>query len=175
MNIRRSAALLAASALAGGALAVMPAAEASAAPSPQPVPYANSGLANSGEEIDAATASTPGSVRQNSDGWCHFTNWGGTFYCYPDVLDAVYWVKPDGYPQVFVIGSDKSVWTRWSSASGTSGWKDYGGTCRPNYGLTASSSGWRITVACVGTDSAWWHRTRNADGNWTAWTKGRGF
>ncbi|GGX36606.1 hypothetical protein GCM10010297_67350 [Streptomyces malachitofuscus] len=167
MSMRTSAVMATTTAVLAGTLALMPAAGASAATGP-----ATSGGVG---DVTAAAARNPGGIYRTSNGWCHFTNWGGSFYCYPKVLHAVGWNKPDGHPQVFVIGTDKSVWTRWSSASGTSGWKDYGGTCRPEYGLDARSSGWTIKVACVGTDHSWWHRKRNANGKWTNWTKGRGF
>lgn len=125
--------------------------------------------------VGVQASTTPGSAYQTSDGWCHFTNWGGNWYCLGTGIDVVYWNKPDGYPQVFVTGTDRSVWTRWSSSSGTSSWLDMGGVCNPNYGLPANSNGWSITIACVGTDNNWWHNTRSTSGSWTGWQRGKGF
>ncbi|MFF8607234.1 hypothetical protein ACF06X_14980 [Streptomyces sp. NPDC015346] len=127
------------------------------------------------EDVSIQASSTPGAVYQTSDGLCHFRNWGGNWFCKGTGIDLVYWNKPDGHPQVFVIGTDHSVWSRWSTASSTSSWRDMGGWCNPDYGLPARSSGWSITVACVGSDNNWWHNTRATSGSWSGWKPGKGF
>ncbi|MER5373384.1 hypothetical protein [Streptomyces sp. NPDC002553] len=118
-----------------------------------------------------AVGTEPGGVYK-SGGYCHFGNWGGSFFCQGSGLHFVAWKKPDGYIQVFVIGTNRHVFTRWASASGTSGWLDMGGVCNPDYGMDAASSGWSISVACVGTDGNWWHNTRATSGSWSGWKKG---
>jgi hypothetical protein len=123
----------------------------------------------------AAVPSSPGYIYYGSDNWCHFENWGGNFYCEPHVRTAVVWPKPDGHYQVFVLGMEAALWTRWANAQGVYDWLYFGGHCRPANGLDARSNGWSIIVACVGTDNAWWHRTRNSNGSWTGWIKGKGF
>ncbi|MEV4320579.1 hypothetical protein [Actinocrispum sp. NPDC049592] len=123
------------------------------------------------DDTVAAVSKQPGNIEQASDGWCHFHNWGGTFFCKGTGIDAVVWVKPDHYPQVFVIGTNWHMYSRWSTASSVSGWQDMKGACNPSYGLPARSSGWNITIACVGTDGNWWHTSRG-NGNWSPWTRG---
>lgn len=125
--------------------------------------------------VEVQTSTNPGSVYQTSDNFCHFANWGGNWYCLGTGVDLVDWTKPDGYPEVFVIGTDQHMWTRWSSPSGTSNWLDMGGVCNPRYGLPAKASGWTITIACVGTDNAWWHDSRDKYGHWTGFVPGKGF
>jgi hypothetical protein len=45
----------------------------------------------------------------------------------------------------------------------------------PSYGLPARSSGWSITVACMGLDNHWWHNIRATSGSWSGWDPGKGF
>lgn len=119
----------------------------------------------------AAAPSTPGSVYEDANGWCHYRNWGGTFHC----STQLYWGKPDGWPQVFVIGREGAVFTRWANAENTYDWLSMGGTCNPNYALSGSSSGWRVVVNCVAVNPAntWWHRERYVDGHWdSVWIRG---
>ncbi|MYS84049.1 hypothetical protein [Embleya scabrispora] len=124
----------------------------------------------------ALVEKTPGAPYQTSDGWCHFSNWGGNFYCLGAPVDAVIWQKPDGYPQVFVLGTNRAVYSRWSTSSGVSGWySGLGGSCNPESGFDSRSSGWSITIACVGTDSRWWHTKRSTSGTWSGWKLGKGF
>lgn len=140
------------------------------------------GVAVSSAAAQAAPASSsakvqvskePGAAYQTSDGWCHFKNWGGNWYCKGTGVDVVYWKKPDGYPQVFVLGTNRHMYSRWSTASGTSEWLDMKGLCSPDYGLLAHSSGWSITINCWGDNNAWWHNTRATSGSWTGWKPGR--
>ncbi|MFI9588669.1 hypothetical protein ACIHCQ_44470 [Streptomyces sp. NPDC052236] len=150
--------------LAGSAMLAATAATASAQAAPAPP--------SSTVKIEK----TPGLVDKTDDGWCHFTNWGGSFYCLGAPIDAVYWLKPDGYLQVFVLGTNRAVYSRWATASGVSSWYGgLGGSCKPEYGFDSTASGWSITIACVGDDGRWWHNTRSTSGSWSNWQRGKGF
>jgi hypothetical protein len=120
----------------------------------------------------AAAPSHPGATRQNADGLCYIEGgWGGLFYCSTDKR----WKKPDKFYQVFVIGMDQSVWTKWANAQNTYAWLDMGGTCIPyqQIKLETLPGRWAMTVNCKGAyDNAWWHLRRFDDGRWTGWIKG---
>ncbi|MEV6394661.1 hypothetical protein AB0M39_07745 [Streptomyces sp. NPDC051907] len=156
------AATLAGSAMLAATAATAATASAQAAPAPS----------SSTVQIEK----TPGDVTRTGDGWCHFTHWGGSFYCLGRANDVVIWQKPDGYPQVFVLGTNRAVYSRWSTASGVSSWYDgLRGSCKPDRGFDSTASGWSITIACVGDDGGWWHNTRSTSGSWSDWKRGKGF
>lgn len=116
-----------------------------------------------------AISTSPGSIVYG-DYFCSFRNWGGDFYCpqgarYQDTV----WKKPDGYVEVFVIGMDSSVWTRWAGSRGVSSWTNMGGVCMPNEGLMIIAAGWTPGVICTGSDWGRWALTRNSDGSWNDW------
>ncbi|MFC8271188.1 hypothetical protein ACFUJR_01315 [Streptomyces sp. NPDC057271] len=77
----------------------------------------------------------------------------------------------DGTQQVFVIGLDDAVWTRWSYANGSwSRWQSMGGVARSQVSIPRSSAdGWEFEMAVKGTDGKWWGRSRDRGGNWTGW------
>lgn len=113
-------------------------------------------------------ASGPGTTYQSSNGWCHYTNWGGSFYCQSQYNHTL----PNGYHQVFVIGTNKQVYSRWQSSSGVSGWVSLGGTCiKPGHHSVDmwEVNGWQFTIACVGSDGWGYLKTRNSNGTWTKW------
>lgn len=124
-------------------------------------------LAGTTVAAQAAPAS-PGSVLPGPGNFCHYANWGGVFYCGTNVT----WPKPDGYPEVFVIGQDSHVWTRWSDAARLYAWTGrVGGTCRPSGGLAIAYSpgSWLMVLGCIGTDGDTWTNTRYANGTWSGW------
>ncbi|MFD7539930.1 hypothetical protein [Streptomyces sp. NPDC059819] len=115
-----------------------------------------------------ALASNPGTTYQSSDGWCHYNNWGGSFYCNSQYNHTL----PNSYHQVFVIGTNKQVYTRWESASGVSDWASLGGQCvSPGHHSVDmwEQNGWTFTIACVGTDNWGYLNTRNSNGTWSGW------
>jgi hypothetical protein len=104
---------------------------------------------------------------------------GGTDYCNYGALQYVF---PDsGNEQIFVIGTDFSVWTRWEVSGffgrSLSDWQDLRGTIihaspsdyNPhNFCGTASPHG-TLTLWVKGTDRNWWKSTRDvATGAWTS-------
>lgn len=143
----------------------------------------------SAPQLKAASSSDPTwpapseqlEVSGGSNPLCTFTDWGGTFYCNSEALVLM----PNNYFEVFVIGTNHTVYTQWSSSSGLSGWNDsLGGQCLDphqngaNYtgedvGLwwTNPSNGWNWTIDCIGTDGGRWfdQRTGSAAGAWSGW------
>ncbi|GIE36741.1 hypothetical protein Ait01nite_097860 [Actinoplanes italicus] len=113
----------------------------------------------------------PGLILEQATGWCTYLNWQGRFYCGSHAI----WLKPDGWDQVFVVGPDKNVYTKWASDSGVSGWLNMGGICKPNPGIVVHFwlSDWGLTVNCKGSDNRWYHRERYDDGHWDPqWLRG---
>ncbi|WP_203994214.1 hypothetical protein [Virgisporangium aurantiacum] len=108
----------------------------------------------------------------NKPAFCHYTIWDGTFYCNTEAE----WFKPDYHWQVFVIGQDRSVYTRWRRDGGTAEWLNMGGTCNPNHRifLNYQYANWSVVVNCIAAaDGQWWYRKRFKDGSWTPrWIRG---
>jgi hypothetical protein len=109
----------------------------------------------------------------------HLIYFGGTDYCNYGTLEYVF--PHSENTQIFVIGTDFSVWTRWevSGFFGTSlsDWQNLRGTiihASPsdyniyNFCGTASPHG-TLTLWVKGTDRNWWKSTRNVEtGAWTS-------
>jgi hypothetical protein len=152
INLRRAAAApLAVAALALGAL-VAPASVASAA-------------------TPSAAVVGAGSTVQKAGGWCTYTSWGGTYYC---GSQSWYGINNQLF-QVFVIGSNNAVWTRWSNTSGVSGWTSLGGSCEQATNSTSVSNDpanlWFFAVFCKNRNNgAYYNRVRAANGSWSAWS-----
>ncbi|MEV8093719.1 hypothetical protein [Kitasatospora sp. NPDC085879] len=87
---------------------------------------------------------------------------GGTFYCGGEYENG----KPlfefgNGTREIFVIGTDRAAWTRWTNpGGGLSRW-----TTLDGYSTT------RPTLVRQGRDDVGmhWQRDRNAAGRWSAW------
>jgi hypothetical protein len=125
-------------------------------------------------------ASAPRTVRpaDTFGGYCSDVtyNLGGTFYCDPVGGDTgeTWYAFPNGALQLFVIGTDNAVWTRWSNAAVTSwsGWTSMGGSAT-SY-VYYHGSGYTPTIDVVGSDNkTWYHRTRSSSGSWTGWQAGQ--
>jgi hypothetical protein len=108
-------------------------------------------------------------------GTCSFGFWGGGGFC---DTDATY-TMPSGYQEIFMIGLDHAVWTRWNSSSGLSGWVSLGGYCANTgsplgLGNVSGYDNWTWYVNCTGGDGAAWYRTRfggsDGTGTWNGWT-----
>jgi hypothetical protein len=97
-----------------------------------------------------------------------WSNWGGRFF-YATVEDSR-WIMPNGYYQVFVVGTDHKLWTRWNSKAGLAAWTDrLGGRCQGTVRPRFKASGYNVTVRCYGMDDNYWINTRNTAGAWTGW------
>lgn len=118
----------------------------------------------------AASAST--SASSKASGTCTDTanNLGGSFFCggaYGPTGEEWYYF-PDGVQEVFVIGTDHAMWTRWTNGSGNwVGWTSMGGSC---WSLSdIPYAGYTPTVTVAGSDGNPWAKQRQSDGHWTAW------
>lgn len=152
INLRRAAAApLAVAALALGALAAPASGASTATP-------------------NAAIVGAGSTVQKGS--WCTYTSWGGSYYC-----GSQSWYGISGQLfQVFVIGTNNSVFTRWSNTSGVSGWVSLGGSCVKAASSTSANevigggSPWVFSVMCKNRNNgAYYERVRSANGSWGAW------
>lgn len=119
-----------------------------------------------GSSPDAGVVGAGSTVQSGS--WCTYTSWGGTYYC-----GSQSWYSISGKLfQVFVIGTNNEVWTRWSTTSGVSGWTSLGGICIPgNYSTQEFevNSAWKFGTECIGANGFYYAKVRNTDGSWTNW------
>ena len=94
------------------------------------------------------------------------TEYGGRRYC---EFQVGLWSAPWGTHQVFVVGTDYAVWTRWHDHNGLSPWTTLGGEVKHN----DFRSVWMTpgpTVNAFGTDGRHCQRTREDNGNCTDWS-----
>ncbi|WP_213009086.1 hypothetical protein [Paractinoplanes toevensis] len=115
-----------------------------------------------------AAPQPPGAEEPTSGGFCTYHNWGGRFYCGTGRV----WAMPNRLRELFVIGTDLSVWTRWETTNGSSGWVDLQGACLPAYTFvlrTYAASPAEMRLRCTGTDYRIWYKHRYSSGAWTGW------
>jgi hypothetical protein len=145
-------------------------------------------IGGSTASASAATTSPAGQMTGAAPavvlGLCHDPLFGGTFWCDTSVgylSGEAWWLFPDHTRQIFVIGSDNAVWTKWDNTSGDwSGWTSMGGisiSYPPKFYIngqfsTKGSGTFTPDLTVVGTDHGVWHRQRGGDGVWDAWTAG---
>jgi hypothetical protein len=93
--------------------------------------------------------------------------WGGEFICNTDIL---IWTYPSGKRQIFGIGTDYAVWTRWElGTSGLSPWTSMGGQAVSGV-YYQSGSGYAPTIRTVGFNGSRYYNTRNASTTkWSGW------
>ncbi|MEU0248341.1 hypothetical protein ABZ192_29255 [Streptomyces sp. NPDC006235] len=94
-------------------------------------------------------------------------NWGGNIH---GQYGCTEYDLPNGEQQVFGIGTDGAIWTRWSRTNGTlSSWTSMGGQGRST--VVAEGWGWAITLKVRGTDGNWWYNNRSGtpSGGWSGW------
>ena len=139
-------------------------------------------LLTAGIVIGGGTASV--GTAQAADIVCHDPLLGGSFFCDPSVGPSsgeAWWTFPNGTKQLFVIGTNNAVWTRWDNTSGNwSSWTSMGGIAisfPPRFyinGAFQQNGGGTYTpdLTVIGADHGVWHRTRGGDGVWDAWTAG---
>ncbi|MEU8510590.1 hypothetical protein AB0C76_03225 [Kitasatospora sp. NPDC048722] len=104
---------------------------------------------------------------------CKSPVWGGSYLCGGSYGDgtATYYFR-DGRQEVFVIGTDHAVWTRWTTdkAGHKSGWLSMGGVLAGPVGILASDMGFgNFEIGAIGSDGHLWARARDTNGNWTGW------
>jgi hypothetical protein len=114
----------------------------------------------------SVTAKTPDEVNKNV---CRLPTYGGRYYC---AYGTKSYRLPDGTLQVFVIGTDFSVWTRWQKNGRLSNWVSLGGKIRSTYNRSdfgLDSCAHKPVVVIEGLDHRSWYRIRQANGVWTNW------
>jgi hypothetical protein len=82
---------------------------------------------------------------------------------------------PDGTKQVFAVGLDREVHTRWTDSDGDwSDWESMGGVAMSAVALTQSRyDPWVFSIHVIGTDGFGWFRERGENGYWSDWARNR--
>jgi hypothetical protein len=132
------------------------------------------GLIMAGSGTASASDVPPTDEYTTSGGWCTLAGWGGTFYCQDGDSSPNWYQMPNGYWQVFVVGTDDAVWTRWEVPGGLSSWTSLGGQCPDDFHYVFiadvnPSNGWNWAIAC--TSGGYWFDSRTGvpNGSWTGW------
>jgi len=132
------------------------------------------GLIMAGSGTASASGLPPTGEYATSGGWCTLAGWGGTFYCQDGDANTNWYQMPNGYWQVFVVGTDNAVWTRWQVPGGLSSWASLGGRCPDDFHYVFiadvnPSNGWNWAIAC--TSGSYWFDSRTGvpNGSWTGW------
>ncbi|AZM92504.1 hypothetical protein [Streptomyces sp. W1SF4] len=109
--------------------------------------------------------SGPGPARNPAAaGSCHVSGLGGDYVC---EYGEAWQTFPDGTRQVFIVGTDFAVWTRYGNTSGGwSGWESMGGEVRGGVRIEGNHT-WNPTISAVGRDGDLWFRHRLNSGSWT--------
>ena len=140
----------------------------------------------SGDVAQAATSGPTVPVSESTP-VCSDPHLGGQFFC-ENVNDPgsgeAWWTFPDGTEQVFVIGTDFAVWTRWQNFNGGPwvSWATMHGQATEapvlfynemtqKYYQSAGGI-WTPEIVVTGTDAKHWNRHRTSAGAWTPWTQG---
>lgn len=166
-RIARRTLVFVATTLTGIALATAPASAARNSSAP----LADTPRATAAIATQPATVTTAAAEPICTSTIINGVQYGGRRYCNYNIG----WNRfSNGTEQVYVIGTDYSVWTRWITAGGTlSGWVSLGGEVKPGdfRSVTMTGTGNVPTVNVIGTDSRWWCRTRATSGSWSAWAR----
>ncbi|MEY2233471.1 MULTISPECIES: hypothetical protein [Streptomyces] len=121
-----------------------------------------SGAALAGVTAAPAQAAAPAAAA----GFCHVSGLGGDYIC---EYGEAWLTYPAGNRQVFIVGTDFAVWTRWQFAGGSwSEWTSMGGTVRSGVRIEGNNT-WNPTISIVGMDGERWSRHRLTSGSWTPW------
>ncbi|MGZ9928661.1 hypothetical protein ACXNSR_02085 [Streptomyces sp. NC-S4] len=121
-----------------------------------------SGAALAGVAAAPAQAATPAAAA----GFCHVSGLGGDYIC---EYGEAWMTYPAGNRQVFIVGTDFAVWTRWQYAGGSwSDWTSMGGTVRSGVRIEGNNT-WNPTISIIGMDGERWSRHRLNSGSWTPW------
>ncbi|MCX4539482.1 hypothetical protein [Streptomyces sp. NBC_01565] len=114
----------------------------------------------------AAAAPAQAAAPSAAAKYCHVSGLGGDYIC---EYGESWMTYPAGNRQVFIIGSDFAVWTRWQYAGGSwSEWMSMGGKAGSGVRVEGNNS-WNPTISIVGSDGDRWYRHRLDSGSWTGW------
>ncbi|WP_327681542.1 hypothetical protein [Kitasatospora sp. NBC_00458] len=95
---------------------------------------------------------------------------GGPVKCGGTYTQPRYFTFHDGTFQVFAVGVDNSLWTRWQNPDGSvSTWRTLGGVLAS--GIRMGWHGEELIFDAVGTDGDWWRQIRYTSGTWSGWFK----
>ncbi len=119
----------------------------------------------------ASAASATKTAAADTVTTCSDPTLGGTYYCGGAYGVGEEWYYfPNGVEQLFVIGTDHGVWTRWTNASGNwVGWTPMYGSCWGWGGVIAD--GYTPSLVVTGSDGNSWANQRDPDGHWIGWYK----
>lgn len=133
-------------------------------------------MERSGDRV--AAVPDPGVTKSVGGGKCTYTKWGGTFLCKSQVRHKL----PNGHWQVFVIGTNKKAYSRWSSpGGGVSKWTNLKGQCiKPGQRSIdmawVGTNKWNFAITCIGTNNKRYYNERftggntgGANGHWSGW------
>ncbi|MDK9500904.1 hypothetical protein QEZ40_006931 [Streptomyces katrae] len=128
---------------------------------------AASTLALAGVALTGVASAAPAPAQNPAAaGFCHVSGLGGDYIC---EYGEAWQTFPNGTRQVFIVGTDFAVWTRYSNTSGGwSGWESMGGTVRSGVRIEGNNT-WNPTISVVGMDGERWSRHRLNSGSWTGW------
>jgi hypothetical protein len=101
---------------------------------------------------------------------CHHPTLGGNYICSYGVTTHTF---PDGRRQLFVVGTDYGVWSRWELGGGTwnGDWYDMEGDVRSVIQLKHNNTN-HPWIEARGTDGNRWYRHRNSTTErWSAWAR----
>ncbi|MEV7773197.1 hypothetical protein [Kitasatospora sp. NPDC086791] len=105
---------------------------------------------------------------------CSNKQFGGIFLCGGDYGDGGTYFFRNGTSEIFVIGTDHAVWTRWTigDSGKLSSWTRMGGSMSSKVEITRQTQGGAFTITARGSDGRLWSRTCDQNGNWGGWYAG---
>jgi hypothetical protein len=131
--------------------------------------------------VGGAAGPKPASAAPAAVGsWCTVTPWGGIFECTYSMKVHTF---SNGVVQVWVIGTDWAVWTKWMYPNGQmTDWQSMGGIayhgqahivsgdfalCKPPEVYSGS-----VALRLRGQNGSWYYNSRPPSGYWTGWREG---
>ncbi|MFE7589153.1 hypothetical protein ACFU6K_07100 [Kitasatospora sp. NPDC057512] len=118
-------------------------------------------------------AAAPASAAITSPAHCGSTIFGGDFLCGGDygVGGQAFHTFQDGTQQVFVVGTDHAMWTRWTigNSSNLSAWTRMGGSLVSRITIVSSNQSGALTPSARGADGYQQYIDRNSGGGWSGW------
>ncbi|WDV55614.1 hypothetical protein PV963_37320 [Streptomyces coeruleorubidus] len=120
------------------------------------------------QPLRTTSSFTPGtrSAPRAAKDLCTHKELGGAYQCEFDMESYRF---PNGTEQVWVIGPEGDVLTRWSGRDGSwSPWKSMSGVATSGVEVT-DERGRQVRISVMGTDGNRWHNDRSANGTWSGW------
>ncbi|MFE6055342.1 hypothetical protein ACFQ6N_31715 [Kitasatospora sp. NPDC056446] len=120
-----------------------------------------------------ALTAAPASASIASPAHCGSTVFGGDFICGGDYGTGgqTFVGFRDGTRQVFVIGLDHAMWTRWTigNSNRMSDWTSMGGYLTSGVTVVKATPDNALTLSARGGDNRAWYIDRYSNGAWSAW------